>query len=102
MGEYSDKAKGNANEAVGNIKQDVGKATGNRQMEQEGYSQERKGEAQQTEGRSQGHDQGRRRPRLIRLDHMQRGSEPIPGLFRACLAASPFGLKHGQSTLNSG
>ncbi|MGB3723478.1 MAG: CsbD family protein, partial [Pacificimonas sp.] len=46
MGEYSDKAKGHANEAAGNIKQDVGKATGDKQMQQEGYAQERKGEAQ--------------------------------------------------------
>ncbi len=54
MGEYTDKAKGLANEAAGNIKQDIGKATGNTKMEQEGYAQERKGEAQQTVGKAKG------------------------------------------------
>lgn len=52
MGEYSDKTKGLANEAAGNIKQDVGDATGDKQMEQEGYAQERKGEAQQKLGKA--------------------------------------------------
>ncbi|MEM8827408.1 MAG: CsbD family protein [Pseudomonadota bacterium] len=47
MGEYSDKAEGLGNEAMGNIKQDIGDATDNRQMEQEGFAQERKGEMQQ-------------------------------------------------------
>ncbi|MBZ6377781.1 CsbD family protein [Pacificimonas flava] len=50
MGEFSDKIKGNANEAAGNLKQDIGDATDNRQMEQEGFEQERKGEAQQLRG----------------------------------------------------
>ena len=43
----TDKAKGVANEAAGNVKQGFGKAIGNKQMEIEGTIQERKGEAQQ-------------------------------------------------------
>lgn len=50
MGELSDKAKGLANEAVGNVKQGVGKATGNSRIHGEGVAQERKGEAQNVVG----------------------------------------------------
>jgi uncharacterized protein YjbJ (UPF0337 family) len=39
-----------ANEAVGNIKQGVGKATDNDKLRAEGKAQEVKGEAQQTVG----------------------------------------------------
>ena len=39
-----------ANEAVGNIKQGVGKATDNDKMRAEGKVQEKKGEAQQAVG----------------------------------------------------
>ena len=46
MGSTADKAKGLANEAVGNIKQGVGKATDNDKMRAEGVVQEKKGEAQ--------------------------------------------------------
>ena len=52
MSSTSDKAKGLANEAVGNIKQGVGKATGNDKMRAEGVVQERKGEAQQAVGKA--------------------------------------------------
>jgi uncharacterized protein YjbJ (UPF0337 family) len=52
MGSIADKAKGLANEAVGNIKQGIGKATGDRRTEAEGVVQERKGEAQQTIGKA--------------------------------------------------
>lgn len=51
MGSTSDKVKGLANEAVGNVKQGVGKAVNNPDMEAEGVVQERKGEAQQTVGK---------------------------------------------------
>ncbi|WP_210643195.1 MULTISPECIES: CsbD family protein [unclassified Pseudomonas] len=51
MGSTSDKVKGVANEAVGNIKQGVGKATDNDRMRAEGVVQEKKGEAQQTVGK---------------------------------------------------
>lgn len=42
MGSTSDKVKGVANEAVGNIKQGVGKATDNDRMRAEGVVQEKK------------------------------------------------------------
>jgi uncharacterized protein YjbJ (UPF0337 family) len=48
----TDKAKGVANEAAGNVKQGFGKAIGNKQMEIEGTIQERKGEAQQPMGKA--------------------------------------------------
>jgi uncharacterized protein YjbJ (UPF0337 family) len=51
MSSTGDKAKGLANEAVGNVKQGVGKATGNDKMRAEGVVQERKGEAQQAVGK---------------------------------------------------
>lgn len=50
MGGTKDKIKGMANEAAGNVKQGVGKATGNRKMQAEGKAQELKGEAQQAMG----------------------------------------------------
>ncbi|ANJ57864.1 hypothetical protein PS874_04628 [Pseudomonas fluorescens] len=51
MGSTGDKVKGMANEAVGNVKQGVGKATGNDKMRAEGVVQEKKGEAQQAVGK---------------------------------------------------
>ena len=50
MSSTGDKVKGMANEAVGNIKQGVGKATDNSKLQVEGKAQEVKGEAQQTVG----------------------------------------------------
>jgi uncharacterized protein YjbJ (UPF0337 family) len=50
MGSTTDKVKGMANEAAGNVKQGVGKATDNQRMQAEGVVQERKGEAQQMVG----------------------------------------------------
>jgi uncharacterized protein YjbJ (UPF0337 family) len=52
MGSTADKAKGLANEAVGNIKQGLGKATDNDKMRAEGVVQEKKGEAQQAVGKT--------------------------------------------------
>ncbi|MFO2462684.1 CsbD family protein [Pseudomonas sp. 15FMM2] len=52
MGSTADKAKGLANEAVGNIKQGVGKATDNDKLRAEGVLQEKKGEAQQAVGKT--------------------------------------------------
>lgn len=46
MGSTTDKIKGLANEAAGNVKQGVGKAVGNEQLQAEGVAQEAKGEAQ--------------------------------------------------------
>lgn len=54
MGEMTDKAKGLANEAAGNIKQAVGKATDNDKLHAEGIAQERKGEGQQVKGKVKG------------------------------------------------
>lgn len=51
MGSTSDKIKGLANEAVGNVKQGVGKATGSAKLQAEGKAQEFKGEAQQARGK---------------------------------------------------
>ncbi|WP_026221269.1 CsbD family protein [Ancylobacter sp. FA202] len=50
MGSTMDKAKGMGNEAMGNVKQGVGKATGSDKMQVEGKAQELKGEAQQAKG----------------------------------------------------
>lgn len=50
MSGTSDKIKGVANEAVGNIKQGVGKVTGNEELQVKGAVQEKEGEAQQVEG----------------------------------------------------
>ena len=54
MGELKDKAKGIANEAAGNVKQAIGKATGNEKLRAEGELQERKGEAQNLKGSVKG------------------------------------------------
>lgn len=51
MSSTGDKVKGMANEAVGNVKQGVGKATDNSKLHAEGKSQEIKGEAQQAKGK---------------------------------------------------
>ncbi|GJD61113.1 MULTISPECIES: CsbD family protein [Methylobacterium] len=50
MSSTTDKIKGLANEAVGNIKQGIGSATGNEKLQAEGKAQELKGEAQKTAG----------------------------------------------------
>ncbi|MCX4064454.1 CsbD family protein [Pseudomonas sp. S1Bt30] len=52
MGSTADKAKGLANEVVGNVKQGVGKATDNDKLRAEGVVQEKKGEAQQAVGKT--------------------------------------------------
>ena len=50
MSSTTDTIKGLANEAVGNLKQGVGKVTGNDTLVAEGKAQELKGEAQKTVG----------------------------------------------------
>jgi uncharacterized protein YjbJ (UPF0337 family) len=52
MGSTTDKIKGMANEAVGNVKQAAGKAMDNDKMRVDGAVQERKGEAQQAVGKA--------------------------------------------------
>jgi uncharacterized protein YjbJ (UPF0337 family) len=54
MGELTDKAKGLANEVVGNVKQGIGRATDNPKLEGEGLAQEKKGEAQNLAGNVKG------------------------------------------------
>lgn len=51
MSSTGDKVKGMANEAVGNVKQGVGKALDNDRLRAEGVVQEKKGETQQTVGK---------------------------------------------------
>ena len=50
MSSTTDKIKGLANEAVGNVKQGIGNATDNDKLKAEGKAQELKGEAQKTVG----------------------------------------------------
>lgn len=50
MSSTGDKMKGLANEAAGNVKQGVGKATGNEKLQAEGKGQELKGKGQKTVG----------------------------------------------------
>ena len=52
MSSSTDKIKGAANEAVGNVKQAAGKAVGNDRLTVEGALQERKGEAQHAVGKA--------------------------------------------------
>lgn len=52
MSSTSDKVKGLANEAAGNVKQAVGKAVGNDRLRADGIAQEVKGEAQQAVGKA--------------------------------------------------
>ena len=54
MSSMTDKAKGLANEAAGNVKQGVGKAVGSEKMEAEGVAQEAKGDAQKAVGNAKG------------------------------------------------
>lgn len=54
MGEWKDKAKGLTNQAAGNVKQAVGRATGDSSVHAEGVAQESKGELQQTVGKAKG------------------------------------------------
>jgi len=50
MSSTTDKIKGLANEAVGNVKQGIGNATDNDKLKAEGKAQELKGETQKTVG----------------------------------------------------
>jgi len=52
MSSTSDKIKGLANEAAGNVKQGIGKATDNDRLRAEGKVQETKGEVQQSVGKA--------------------------------------------------
>ena len=50
MGSASDKISGVANEAIGNVKQGIGKAIGSEKLQAEGLMQEAKGDAQKAMG----------------------------------------------------
>jgi uncharacterized protein YjbJ (UPF0337 family) len=50
MSSTTDKIKGLANEAVGNVKQGIGNATGSDKLKAEGHAQELKGDAQKATG----------------------------------------------------
>jgi len=52
MGSTTDKIKGYANEAAGNVKQGVGKIVGSEKLQAEGAAQEIKGEAQVAVGKT--------------------------------------------------
>jgi uncharacterized protein YjbJ (UPF0337 family) len=52
MGSTSDKIKGAANEAMGNVKQGIGKVVGSDKLQAEGKMQEIEGEAQQALGKT--------------------------------------------------
>jgi uncharacterized protein YjbJ (UPF0337 family) len=54
MGEFTDKAKGVANELAGNAKQAAGKAIDNADLHGQGVAQERKGEGQNLKGSVKG------------------------------------------------
>jgi uncharacterized protein YjbJ (UPF0337 family) len=77
MSSTTDKINGLANEAVGNVKQVVGKAVGNDRLQAEGIAQEVKGEAQQTVGKAKDAEKSW----LIRLnnsifEHLKRQCKP--------------------------
>ena len=50
MGSASDKISGVANEAMGNVKQGIGKVIGSEKLQAEGHMQEAKGDAQKAMG----------------------------------------------------
>jgi uncharacterized protein YjbJ (UPF0337 family) len=52
MGSNTDKIKGAANQAAGAVKQGVGEAVGNPNLEVEGAAQKLKGEVQETVGKA--------------------------------------------------
>ncbi len=54
MGEFIDKTKGMANEAIGKVKQEVGRENNDDYVKSEGAKQEIKGDAQQVKGAVKG------------------------------------------------
>lgn len=54
MGELTDKIKGSANQAAGNVKQGVADATDNPKLAAKGAAQEIKGRAQKAKGEVKG------------------------------------------------
>ena len=92
MGSATDKIKGYANQAAGNVKQGVGKAVGSEEMQVKGGAQELKGKAQVAVGDVKENDQGRRQqgrrrdqPQALisQFRAMRRGPASQPAFFRA-------------------
>ena len=54
MGEFTDKLDAAGNKIAGNIKEGIGKMTGNEKLEAEGKAQELKGSAQDVKGSVKG------------------------------------------------
>ena len=54
MGEFTDKVKGAANEAIGKAKQAAGRGGRDRELEAEGAGQELRGKAQRAVGNAKG------------------------------------------------
>jgi uncharacterized protein YjbJ (UPF0337 family) len=54
MGEFTDKAKGTANEAIGKTKAAIGRATDNPELVVKGVAQQGKGEVQKATGAVKG------------------------------------------------
>jgi uncharacterized protein YjbJ (UPF0337 family) len=54
MGEFTEKTKGAANEAIGNTKQAIGKDQFDPTLTKEGKAQEKKGEFQEAKGEVEG------------------------------------------------
>lgn len=50
MGSTADKIKGNANDAVGHVKEGLGKAVGSEKLQAEGLAQQAKGHGQKAVG----------------------------------------------------
>jgi uncharacterized protein YjbJ (UPF0337 family) len=54
MGEFADKASAAANRAAGSVKDAIGEATGNEQLQAEGKAQKLRGDAQNVSGEIKG------------------------------------------------
>jgi len=54
MGEFTEKLKGETNEAIGNTKQVIGDAIDSPELQQEGIDQEAHGELQEEKGEVEG------------------------------------------------
>ena len=81
MGSTGDKVKGMANEAAGNVKQGVGKATGNEKMRAEGVAAGKERRSPASSRQSQGCAQKRHRQGLIRPLMSNRNGHPRMAVF---------------------
>lgn len=83
MGSTSDKVKGVANEAVGNIKQGVGKATDNDRMRAEGVVQEKKVKPSKPWAR----------PRMQSRKALTRHNRPVEKSIETAICGWPFSCR---------